>query len=57
MDLLGVPQLVRNAVRFRHVIAVTATLFMGSASLCRNHIRPTLFGFYVPGSVGHFRAF
>lgn len=29
-----------------------AALFMGSASLCSNHVRPTLFGFSVPGFLG-----
>ena len=31
---------------------LTAALFMGSASLCSNHVRPTLFGFSVPGFFG-----
>lgn len=29
-----------------------AALFMGSASLCSNHVRPTFFGFSVPGFLG-----
>ena len=31
---------------------LTAALFMGSASLCSNHVRPTIFGFSVPGFLG-----
>lgn len=31
---------------------VTAALFMGPASLCSNHVRPTIFGFSVPGFLG-----
>jgi ubiquinone biosynthesis protein len=31
---------------------LTAALFMGSASLCINHVRTTLFGFSVPGFLG-----
>ena len=31
---------------------LTAALFMGSASLCSNHVRPTLFGFSAPGFLG-----
>ena len=29
-----------------------AALFMGSASFCSNHVRPTFFGFSVPGFLG-----
>ena len=31
---------------------LTAALFMGSASLCSNHVRPTILGFSVPGFLG-----
>ncbi len=31
---------------------LTAALFMGSASLCSNHVRPTIFEFSVPGFLG-----
>ncbi|MCC6512237.1 MAG: AarF/ABC1/UbiB kinase family protein [Pirellulaceae bacterium] len=31
---------------------LTAALFMGSAALCSNQVRPTLLGFSVPGFVG-----
>jgi ubiquinone biosynthesis protein len=31
---------------------LTAALFMGSASLCSNHVRPTIFDFSVPGFLG-----
>jgi len=31
---------------------LTAALFMGSASLCSNHVRPTIFDFSIPGFLG-----
>ncbi len=31
---------------------LTAALFMGSASLCSSHVRPTIFDFSVPGFLG-----